>query len=1417
MKLLWVFLSLLSWGFAMESMDVYPGRIQNKNYYGGSQCIPKKFMDFYPGKSHKKSYHKWSFLTAAMVLNWATITSSNHQLYLEEVLAPSCAHENHLLDQIFSQENLNNGDKLMIQWLYDGVVSNKSSFFDDNNPQFQGQREFSYVMNKTIDYVMFMGLNQSFPRQFVETFTFSSLNLLQGNPLTIDRATIGDLFRNYTSFVCGNRQDPQNQDYVNNKNYNSPIKEWIAQIFHKHSQELSKTNGTHQCYEKYFKKFEKTVAITPGEKIGIQDGCLGDDGCLAYNVFDGHPLNASLNFLGSPFNIINEAASVYSMITRGLDGNLWAIIHKKTMAIKGVNYEFFLAKAIDANGFICDDRPQWILNPMKNNLDIKQRWVYEIFYNKSLEKISCTMDNESKKFQICSWKDAVVPETFFINGHDYFFKIFNVIAYEINVNHEDFKYLLIALPWEPKKQLKDILIDHKPVNGHWNLSTMDIFFFDKILNQKSRTGDQCDLLDNQWIEEFLNPLDHKAMVVGVNNVTKNNGITTKDTIDGSVSIPLWIQDLSWQWDSNLQEDNYLYGFKPFLSKGVGWKKPLDNLLMAANNYSLFHYHCSMDSQVINPRLDVFISDKQNSSLRRVKLLLNDENLWLQESNESKGANQDLWGRIINTTLWDGTMWLSKATGSFALIPLTEDFLNLAIKSFKTHKAGPQYKFLCGSILKQKQLNPYVLVNGSLSWTGPPSFFYFDNQNLEEALHNSTYDVNYRFHSINFLPTFLQSNGPQDKSLWMDTNHRHNQSAFFYSIFLRNNGTGHNLWRHTLVAENFTMVGCDDQCFTLDFQGFPKKSMAMTIHDFNNSLYNGSFNNYQWNTQKLLISQEDQDYPCGLYRQKTMDPSGFLICFNGSLNDFNGWRWMFNLDKNFMILPPKNNGSHWDIALINGDVIKISQKSFIGFSGIYNKKYPKTMFKYQNYSMELEDFFNNTFNFNGGAINFYYPHEILLDSQLKTSGKGFNNSYDLKILFNNHAQIYQLCYPDSTANYLCFDGDWQGSMMYYNWPSNNNFNYLKQYKPQETTLKKWLNGTAINGTHYAFNRTSTYLQVEYDDFSCEIMIDSRLKKKLILPIAHHCTMKKTSSEFIELLMYPRWDFHQQQWISQTQQYFLCRGFGGICDFSLLNGTKITCDDHQCWSNGHSLNNNFLDRLLDAQLMNTVKKYVNDTLYFIGLHPKKTYFLPSLINFSLAGIIKESLTLEDFVYWKTYQTPLLVTDILWAIGSLMGGWFLKKYWNFSWNKWRKPAFIIHSGLTLVPNFIGFIAIANVYYGADGSKINQEDYIYYDGNNFNTMAIFMGNFWILMALEALTTATIVSSTLFKMYFCFPWYKRWMERRKNRYGYKTTIDKSFINNQWNVWLIKNLILMVLTITNQQILMDYFPQSTIEFIGFKL
>ena len=1362
---------------------------------------------------YKKKYNHWKIIPVIFIGFWGEkIQGQPRQSYIDEILGEMCSYENQLLQSIFQQENFINDDKLMITTVYDGIITNKSSFFDDNIINFQGQSYFNYTKFSIVDTYY----------DVVNKIYFNSFNLFNGNAVNIDGFNFENLFNNYTSFVCPSGQ----KDYFSSdwyQNYNLPIKEWMKQLFNKHGQEFSWTNGTNDCYNKYFKKFEPTVLISNTTINKIKnDFCQNNWNCIDKNIFNSHNISQSLNFLGYPFDLsLDDTLKSETLVfTRGNDGKFIVITGKKIINIDGLDYTFSVGKTIDTGGIIVDNREHLILNPVLNNLYRSAKKIQYVFYNKIKKQITC-FSKLSYIFYQCDFNGEY---TFFVNNNDYVFKIFNVISYPID--------------WSNSQS-----INPKNINSGWDFSNIQLNFFDKILWQKADQANQC-RDENSWKSDFLSPLNQTSLMMNINNAIKKNPTIGSSTIDPTVKIPMWISDLSWQLNSNYQtiESNIQYGFKPFLKNGIRWSIPLNNLLIGSNDYNYFHYQCSLNSNINSNIMYISIDNITDYSFRTLKVKMDNEDIWIQSSSKKTNIYWDIWSRIPNGTLWDGTLWIYKIKDSFfpfSVVPLNEDFLNIYKKSRITHNNSWEYPLFCSSILNQNNNN---------------GFFHFNNHNIGEMLNNSTYDVNYGFHSINFLDNWLEIKEPQEKTNWVNNNHMVNGSFFYYSIYLFNNYTDDYLYNVTFVSDEFNIIGCGEQCFSLDFNGFPKGITSMNLDSFiapkqeisqdninnTNVKLNKTTNEFFWQVHKTFISREDKNYPCSLYIEYSLIPQLFLICFNTYINDFPNWRWMYNLDKNIIDFNIINEDKYWNILLINGDTIKISKNSGIGFGTIDKKKYPKNLFTYNTNNFQFQNLFNDKWNISMASISFYYPHEIFLSSRFISHGTGSSNSFMSTIFFNNVTKSYNLCYPDSTDNYLCFSGDWYSSMIYYNAPSNENFNYLKQYKYEVTNLKNWLYNNTLMGNYYAFNRTNAYTVVNYEDFICQLMITNKLKKQLMVAIGNYCIMESTQSKFIELSNYPQWNDYHQQWHNNTMQYFICQGNTSGCTFNLLNGTNITCDIMECWSDISYLNNNFLDRLYDTFILNTVKQYINNTVYLIGLHPKKNYFLPHLMAFSLNGTLTERQILSDINYWATYSTPLLFTYIFFNTALLGGICSIKQRFFIMEDKWEKFLLISQSFLSIIPDILGLIAITSIYYSNDKNKILDDNYIYQSTNNFNELPNFMGRYWGLILIELFITFIMIC--YHKLSLCWNslslvktvtqgWdtftdkhpklccKKTIISHNKSleKNGKKKIIYKNFTQNQMNILLIKIVTFMGLRIANQQDLINNFPDDSITFIQLKI
>jgi hypothetical protein len=952
---------------------------------------------------------------------------------------------------------------------------------------------------------------------------------------------------------------------------------------------FSVTNDLQQCYDKYFKKFQTWANYFNGNT----------------NFNEDKPTKNFLNFLSYLTNDnmeFNERNNLY-WITRGPDGNLMGVRGPYTID----NRPVYVGKYIDENGLIVDDNPYYFSQIPSLRMNFYKPKVINygnFFYNKEPMRWKCTAtlndtnflnSTKSNKFFLC--KESIQNlNDIFINGNNINKKTWNILAYG-------------AEKIEDKNYFYNYTNNHYKTFANGTINMMDFI------------------------------IDLTSTITGIvfnwNNFSIRNKNPVANKFNHRVQLLSWTMDLTTQsplesvGDIRLEEIIIRPIFQSVYANEKG------------DNYGIFSTYFPIFSALINVKyghlspqitngmtfIEPNLLERQDNNLKTFFMGFNGTNyLWLQGGTSNSPDFHDWSTRIANGTQWDSYLTGGSVDNYDIIFGQTTKFFNLYGRK----------NIYNGSLLRDRDIFN-SRSNKNINLTA----LRMEAQS-EEPLPKPTYDVNEAIYSINFfnfqMPriNFLESN----KFTYLNNNSFLNQTTVTPVLHLYNKKNSKPMFTIMELDKNFNLMGCNSVCFFLDFNGFPlqkstKKPESMVVtNNFNGT----TFLSFHWSVGDGFIWRNlNQQIPCQLLMIKSTDDvekNLSLVCYEDEVNPLNSVKFIYNMDQKIIYYPYEIDNDYWVFNKINGDKIYIHRESKIGFSTIFHQRYPA------NYFSITQPWFLNVFDLNDNNITssveqfitFQEDHNIVLNTIFEIK-KNFDeitmdNLWKIgAVVGNGNNGLVKICQENDKKQMLCVDGDLYSGIIYYSQNYNNNPVFLDQLSTKIIQLGQWILKTrnfSPENQWFQWERTAVPLFYYNEDvadllINCRLLIDNWFSNiKVSYALGNYCYSDNKQWQTLELLLYPQWDRINKTWKPQVSRWFLCLGSKNQC--RLTTATTINCDSVHCFDDGILLNNNYIDRLNDNTLINILNnKYQLNIAYLIALHPQYKYFLPTLINFSLEGLL------------------------------------------------------------------------------------------------------------------------------------------------------------------------------------------------------
>ena len=1226
--------------------------------------------------------------------------------------------------------------------------------------------------NKLLDdfIAQYPQYNNGFSVGFTYDYNFYNKPSLLADIINPTSEAMNTSWFNYTK--VNNGGNSINYALNNNLSLSNNYSETFVKYFQNQNfQVFNKTNTLDQCYNKYFKDFLLWVKyFNPIAERNTQNPVKNFINVVSYLGYD-----------NTNFDINNN---LY-WITRGPNGNL--------MGVRGpykVGGKFlYIGKYIDENGLIIDDNlvyfsqiPSLRLNYYKP----KTINYNNFFYNKDPISWKCksTLDDnnffnatKSNKFFLCE-ENLQNLNSLLINGNNINKKTWNILGY-VAEKIEDKNYFynytnknyqsLNNIQWNVLDSF--VNIEQQQPGYIWNINNFKNNKFNPMANQFNHR-----VMFLSWTMD----LTLKNIFVGIDQSLFRDSMTDFvkymqlfKSYHTSYLMPILSSILKDSLDQIFVITSYL--------DNIVMKLLLSNVKFGA-----------LDTPIINGM--TFINndplDQIDSDLKNFFMGFNGTNfLWLKQNYKMvQNKTMDLITRIPNGTLWDSYLTGAMINNSTVLFPQTKEFFNL-------YGIANIYN---GSMFKDLNLLQSVYNESFVHTT------YV--KNIMNDFSNGIYDVNEAVYGINFFNfqmqkiNFLETN----KFTNLNNNSFLNQTTFTPFIPLKNLDN-QRLFNITELDKDLNLMGCNTSCFFLDFNGFPIKTSIKnpkTITSLNN--FNGTdFLSFNWPIgTKYIFNNLNEKCFCQLFKINHNPSNNLcLICYSDDINLFISIKFIYDIEEKKIYYPYTEVNDYWIFYKFNQDKIYINKQSKIGFSTIFHQRYPMNYFSFIDpWSINIFDLNDkNITSINQGFI--YYPqdHWIVLENTFNI--KKILDSITIKDLWqipavvgNGTSGLVKICQKNDLERLLCADGDLESGIIYYSQNYNNLPIALDELSVTSITLGKWIldgRNNGISNNLFKFERTAIPLSYYNEDvpgllITCQLIIDNWFNNiKISYALGNYCFDNTQKWQIVELLLYPQWDISTKKYLPLTSSWFLCLGNENNCILTSKN--NIICDAIHCFEDGILLNNNYIDRLNDGILINILKnKYQLNIAYLLAIHPKHKYFLPSLINFSMDGLLTIPYELNAIVAYINRHPYFFYTTMGYQVAGTFFLWSLLQCINIDRKKIFNNTFYFHSFLLL--SYLTWIIHNIILINSDAFKLDPAIYIY-DTKSFKDFYILTGIHGAFLFFHLLFYLVVWINTCFeKLCFC-PCLNKRVEQNNRANSHKKI---KIVNTRHSLPIKKNNILLL-------------------------
>jgi hypothetical protein len=630
-----------------------------------------------------------------------------------------------------------------------------------------------------------------------------------------------------------------------------------------------------------------------------------------------------------------------------------------------------------------------------------------------------------------------------------------------------------------------------------------------------------------------------------------------------------------------------------------------------------------------------------------------------------------------------------------------------------------------------------------------------------SIENTTYDVTEGIHGVNFFETILLNVKILENQRFTSINNNSllNQTTFVPTIHLKPQGK--LLWNATELNNDGSFLGCtNDQCFFLNYNGLPiKQSQEKPWNLYKANQFNGTdFSFFQWGvTNQWLFHANNNSYKCifvfvdGLqYIKKSLG----LMCSNKISNEM---AFIYDMETKFIYYPSTTKSPYGVVNTYGGDKIHIHSDSQRGFSEVFFHQYPQGYFtSVPSETIFVQDLSNTTIEIFNDMIGWNQEHWIFWDGPLEFNKKPNDDFFwSSSIIGDGSSGLVKICNWDANKNQWCVDGDLESLLIYYNQNYENIPVNINQLNPVNSSLGHWLlsnkNFVKVN-KFFKFLRPKITQGYTFDYLwgsllSCNLIIDNWFEEgKSLWPLANYCS-DGNQLKFIELMGYPQWDPIEKSMKKSTTQWFFCLGKLPC----RVTYEKIICDGIHCFHGNVLMNNNWIDKLNDPQLINILKKQLNLNINFlVAFHPNHQYYF-SAINYSLEGLLTIPYELAIVQAYKNQQ-------LYWNLGfTLFNGlgplitWFVFYKWINSQKKTCYKYFFLFHGLWLIP--YGTALVRDVFLVVSDDFNLGNKYIY-DKKNYTNFYISMGVHGLFLFTHGLTVFLFSWKKFFKKFInLIPW----------------------------------------------------------------